>query len=336
MRFCLTVVLLFCLVCGASAQIGMNHPVPVGHPSFQKEGSWLSDLALVKPTNSLPEKGEWPKAAGIVPIHILTWNIYMRPHSITFDGQFRRAKAIGEVLKSEDYDIILFQEAFGKTSRKKLRKALGGKFPFEIEPKNNKKTVNSGLWILSKHEIKNSEFIFFDGCLISDCQAAKGAVLFKVEINNQLYQFVSTHVQAEDGKEFALVRANQFKMIANLLDINQKPEVPQFILGDLNTAKKVEEEYSRMLSTLNATDGDVSILDASELSVEKPITWGCANNDLIRKKWKGQTYLLDYALQRHTGFPFKLRRELKTYTQQWSKRRKHLSDHYAISLTILP
>ena len=91
------------------------------------------------------------------PIKILTWNIYMRPHSITFDGQFRRAKAIGEILKTEDYDIILFQEAFGKMSRKKLRKALGGEFPFEIEPKNRKKTVNSGLWILSKHEITNSE-----------------------------------------------------------------------------------------------------------------------------------------------------------------------------------
>ena len=270
------------------------------------------------------------------PIKVLTWNIYMLPHFISYTGQFRRAKAIGELLKTEDYDIILFQEAFGKTSRKKLRKALGGKFPFEIEPKNRKKTVNNGLWILSKHEIKSAEFIFFDGCLVSDCQSAKGAVLIEVEINNQAYQFVSTHTQAEDGKEFALVRADQFKMIANLLDTHQKSHVPQFILGDLNTAKKVEEEYSGMLSTLNASDGDVSMLDATELSVDRPITWGCANNDLIKKKWKGQVQLLDYALQRNTNYPFKLRRELKTYTQQWSKKRKHLSDHYAISLTILP
>lgn len=270
------------------------------------------------------------------PIKILTWNIYMRPHSITFDGQFRRAKAIGEVLKTEDYDIILFQEAFGKTSRKKLRKALANEFPYEIEPRNNKKTVNSGLWILSKYEIKDSEFILFDGCLVSDCQAAKGAVLIELEINGQAYQFINTHVQAEDGKEFALVRADQFKMIAELLKKNQKPEVPQFILGDLNTAKKVEAEYQGMISTLNATDGDLMIPDNSELSTSEPATWGCANNDLIKKKWRGQTYLLDYGLERKTGYPFKLKRELKTYTQQWSKRRKHLSDHYAISLTILP
>jgi len=260
----------------------------------------------------------------------------MRPNSILWNGQFRRAKAIGELLKRDDYDIILFQEAFGKISRKKLRKALDGAYPYEIEPKNNKKTVNSGLWILSKHEISKSDFIFFENCLVSDCQSSKGAVLIEVKINDQTYQFVNTHAQAEDGKEFALVRASQFKVITDLLNKNRKSEVPQFILGDLNTAKHEAEEYESMLDTLNASDGEVSILDATELSVEKPITWGCKNNDLIKKKWKGQSYLLDYTLQCDTGYPYKLRRELKTYTQQWSRKRKHLSDHYAISLTILP
>ena len=270
------------------------------------------------------------------PIRVLTWNIFMRPHAITFDGQFRRAKKIGELLKHSDYDIILFQEAFGKTSRKKLRKALDDAFPYEIEPRNNSKTVNSGLWILSKHEILNAEFIFFNSCKVSDCQSSKGAVLFEVEINDQPYQFINTHVQAEDGKEFAMVRQEQFEMISQLLDTHLREKTPQFILGDLNTAKKVKEEYTAMLEILKASDGEVSIIGETELSTESPATWGCANNDLIKKKWKGQTYLLDYALQRETGYPFKLRRELKTYTQQWSKKRKHLSDHYAISLTIHP
>lgn len=270
------------------------------------------------------------------PIRVLTWNIFMRPHAITFDGQFRRAKKIGELLKNSEYDIILFQEAFGKTSRKKLRKALDGAFPHEIEPRNNRKTVNSGLWILSKHEITNTEFIFFNSCKVSDCQSSKGAVLFEIQVNGQPYQFVNTHVQAEDGKEFAMVRQEQFEMISQLLDTNLREKMPQFILGDLNTAKKEKEEYSTMLRILNAADGEVSIIGETELSTETPATWGCMNNDLIKKKWKGQTYLLDYALQRETGYPFKLRRELKTYTQQWSKKRKHLSDHYAISLTIHP
>lgn len=275
-------------------------------------------------------------AAQPKPIHVLTWNIYMRPHAITFDGQFRRAKAIGEVLKNENYDIVLLQEAFGKTSRKKLRKALEGAFPYEIEPKNNGKTVNSGLWILSKHELKDANFIFYNDCKVSDCQSSKGAVLFEVVINDQTYQFLNTHVQAEDGKEFAQVRQLQFKMIGQFLKDHQKPQVPQFILGDLNTPFDSTLEYNQMLQTLNSKDGTVSVLEADQLSVDQPATWGCKNNDLIKKKWKGNVQLLDYALQRETGYPFKLRRELKTYTKQWSKKRKHLSDHYAISLTVLP
>lgn len=270
------------------------------------------------------------------PIHILTWNIYMRPHAVTFDGQFRRAKAIGELLKTENYDIILFQEAFGKTSRRKLRKALAGAYPFEIEPKNNGKTVNSGLWVLSKHEIKESDFIFFDDCLVSDCQSSKGAVLVEVEINGQRYQILSTHVQAEDGRKFAKVRSIQFQMIDQFLKQHQKDKVPQFILGDLNTPRDSVADYQGMLDTLKATDAPPAVIGETTLHGDRPITWGCANNDLIKKKWKGMVQLLDYALQREKGYPFKLRRELKTFTKRWSKKHEHLSDHYAISLTILP
>lgn len=270
------------------------------------------------------------------PIKVLSWNIYMRPAAIFWDGQFKRGTAIGDVLKQEDYDIIFFQEAFGKTSRKKIRKQLGEKYPYQIEPKRYKATTNNGLWVLSKFPIDSSVFIFFEDCLVGDCQSSKGAVFVELDVNGQVYQLINTHVQAEDGKEFAKVRQNQFKMIAELLQSLRKENVPQFVLGDLNTAKSAKNDYDEMLATLNASDGEVSIPQDSELSTASPKTWGCKNNDLIKDKWKGQTYLLDYALQVETGFPFKLRRELKTYTQQWSRKRKHLSDHYAISLTILP
>ncbi|MCF8465238.1 MAG: endonuclease/exonuclease/phosphatase family protein, partial [Flavobacteriales bacterium] len=190
-----------------------------------------SDSILVQRTSP---PSLWGGVGGGAPLHILTWNIYMRPNSILWNGQFRRAKAIGQLLKKEHYDIILFQEAFGKGSRKRLRKALEGSYAYEIEPKNNKKTVNSGLWILSKHELKASDFIFFDDCLVSDCQSSKGAVWFEVEVNGQRYQFINTHVQAEDGKEFALVRAKQFSMTTDLLASHQQKDAPQFVLGDLN------------------------------------------------------------------------------------------------------
>lgn len=300
---------------------------------------FLLVLLLVLSAESFAQQNSpplWGGAGGGAPIRVLTWNIYMRPAFLFWNGQFKRAKAIGEVLKEEQYDIILFQEAFGKCSRNRLRKKLGDAFPYEIEPERHKAITNNGLWVLSKHPIGKSERIFFESCLVGDCQSSKGAVLFEVEINDQRYQFVNTHVQAEDGKEFANVRQEQFEMIRQLLDSNLQKKTPQFILGDLNTAKKLDDEYAAMIETLNASDGQVAMIDETELSTESPATWGCTNNDLIKKKWKGQTQLLDYALQRETGYPYKLRRELKTFTRQWSRKRKHLSDHYAISLTILP
>ena len=296
--------------------------------------SWLWVHASAQTeSDSPPFRGG---GGGGAPIHVLSWNVYMLPHAISYTGQFRRATAIGELLRTEHYDIVLLQEAFGKTSRKKLKRALGNAFPYQIEPRNNGKTVNSGLWILSKHPIQDTAFIFYNNCKVSDCHSSKGAVLIELELNGQRYQLLNTHVQAEDGKEFAEVRATQFEMIDRLLKEHRKPQVPQFILGDLNTPFDSVAEYQHMLQLLKSTDGAVSAVDAPELSTTNPITWGCRNNDLIPKKWRGNVQLLDYALQRETGYPFKLRRELKTYTQQWSKKRKHLSDHYAISLTILP
>ncbi len=268
------------------------------------------------------------------PVRVLTWNIYMRPASIFWNGQWRRAKAIGEVLKDTDHDILLFQEAFGKTSRRKLRKALGNEFPHEIEPQRHRATVNSGLWVLSRHRIIRCQLLFFDDCLVGDCRSSKGAVLLEVEINGQRYQFINTHVQAEDGREFAKVRQSQFKQMATLVDSNRQGNIPQFILGDLNTDPASTEDYTGMLELLGSTDGQVSFPANSGLA--EPATWHADSNDLIRRKWRGMSKLLDHALQHRTEYPFKLRRDLMIYTRPWSRRHEDLSDHYAISLTILP
>lgn len=277
------------------------------------------------------------------PNHVkaLTWNIYMRPAFLFWNGQFKRAKAIGGILKEEDYDIILFQEAFGKTSRKKLRKVLGETYPFEIGPQKQRSKTNNGLWVLSKHEINGSKVIFFEDCLGFDCLSAKGAVLIEVEINGQPYQFINTHVQAGDDnpkkhkkKKYANIRTEQFAQVRTLLDSNELKKTPQFILGDLNTDKYLTLDHQGMLDTLNASDGVLPIPENGNMT--KPATWHANGNDLIARKWKDHSQLLDYALQRNNNFTFKVRRYLKIYTQQWSKRRKHLSDHFAISLTILP
>jgi hypothetical protein len=45
-------------------------------------------------------------------LKIISWNIFMLPRFIMRTGQLKRAYEIVNVLKHEDADIIIFQEAF--------------------------------------------------------------------------------------------------------------------------------------------------------------------------------------------------------------------------------
>src|ERR1700722_7760488 len=71
-------------------------------------------------------------------LKILSWNIFMLPRFIMRTGQLKRAHEIVNVLKDEDADIIVFQEAFDKSAREIIRKGLASYFPFESgdPPKN--------------------------------------------------------------------------------------------------------------------------------------------------------------------------------------------------------
>ena len=62
-------------------------------------------------------------------IKILSWNIYMLPGWLGH-GNIPRAEAIGRLLASSDYDVIVFQEAFHKKARKTINRSLQPVFPF--------------------------------------------------------------------------------------------------------------------------------------------------------------------------------------------------------------
>ena len=74
-----------------------------------------------------------------VELKIMSWNIYMLPHYWIHTGQLARAKEIVEALKNEDVDVIVFEEAFDKQSRKIIRAGLKSNFPYESgDPRRNK------------------------------------------------------------------------------------------------------------------------------------------------------------------------------------------------------
>jgi hypothetical protein len=72
-----------------------------------------------------------------------------------------------------------------------------------------------------------------------------------------------------------------------------------------------------------------------KVSSEDAQSWGCSFNELIPKKYRGQTQLLDYILVRANGFDIKgLDRILAVYRVQVGNDTVNLSDHYGIEVHI--
>lgn len=266
-------------------------------------------------------------------LRILSWNIYMLPN-VFFPkiGQLERAEAIAEQLKNEAYDVIVFQEAFEKKAREILWEGLKEQFPFSTGPGDGGfLKLNSGVWILSKLEFTSVATIEFNTCKIADCISKKGAILVEMSKNGKNFQVIGTHLQAENYPE---VRKEQFQDIAEkLLKPYEKENVPQFIVGDLNTMPE-EAGYCDMLSLLNAED----CAPRKTKSWLKDLgTWGGRENDLFEADANRTPQLLDYILIKENGkCSAWIDRTIEVIQQVWdkTKTRKDLSDHYAVAAVI--
>lgn len=266
-------------------------------------------------------------------VRILSWNIFMRPLAIfAKDGQLERAEAIVEQLKNEAYDVIVFQEAFEKKARAILWEGLKEKFPFAAGPGDGGfLKINSGVWILSKFDFTSIASIEYNTCRVADCTSKKGAILVEFLKNGKLFQVIGTHLQAENYPE---VRKEQFKDIAEkLLKPFEKENVPQFIVGDLNTMPD-EAGYCDMLTLLDAED---CAPRKTKSWLKEPVTWGGRENDLFEADPDRKPQLLDYILIKENGkCSTWIDRTIEIIQQAWdkTKTRKDLSDHYAVAAVI--
>ena len=281
------------------------------------------------PKNFYPYTVLFPKNE----LKILSWNIYMLPGMANFigyavfSGKKKRAQAIVEELKKPDYDIIVFQEAFHKGARRKLKKGLVDLYPYMYGPANRRKIAiktNSGIWIFSKIPLKELKVIDFKQCQGIDCWARKGALLVEGLWNGNPFQLIGTHL--ESGPQ-QYIRKSQYEEIYQyLLEPYQKTGVPQFICGDLNTNSADSVSYMDMLNTLKAENG--------ELLGEIKVTIGGIANDMSTGGTTNQ-YEIDYILVRDNGTDIKsIKRKVSILQHPWSKKRKDLSDHYGVEAVI--
>lgn len=261
-------------------------------------------------------------------LKILSWNIFMLPRFIMRTGQSKRAYEIVNVLKEEDADIIVFQEAFDTNAREIIRKGLSSYFPFESgdPPKNTLYKTNSGIWIISKIPfivVKNMYFTHGKG---PDWFACKGATLIQSQKNGFDFQLIGTHLQSDfGGKQSQKIRKIQCEQIRNeLIEPYAEEGVPQLLAGDFNTIHHESEKYNQILNILQAKQ--------FLLQGEHTFSYDHTINDLIKGE-KEIPQLIDYILYTDKEDHPKLDAcmFINVFRKQWRQKSHDLSDHFAIA-----
>lgn len=255
-------------------------------------------------------------------LKIVSWNIYMLPAITRFSKEIGkaykvpRAKAIAEVMKQQDYDIIVWQETFNNTARRMLKNQLKELYPYQYGPANHRKVTfvtNSGITIFSKFPLTYIDEIRYSECEGIDCWARKGALMLGGEWNGHPFQIIGTHLQAGGPDS---IRAGQMKEIKHLLLRRyQKNGVPVFICGDMNTRRSKTATFNHMMDTFG--------VDNYKLAGQLQRT--NSNSEI------------DYIFVRPNGATVKAIQKSKIFTRSWGKAsdQNWLSDHYAVEAAII-
>lgn len=252
---------------------------------------------------------------------VLCWNIYMLPRFALHTGKRKRAREIVKMLPAENYDIIVFQEAFHGDARRILKRGLKNLYPYRIGPANRNRwwvKTNSGVWMLSKTPIKELKQIKYKDCYgFADCFAHKGALLVEGEFEGQKFQILGTHIQASGPEN---VKQSQYEEIRTLTDQYETMGVPLLLAGDFNMSSD-RAGYAPMLKTMG--------IEQYELAGELKYTASSLNDF----RAGDDDRLIDFIFYKSNGVePIKLNRSVKRFATLKPCFKNHcdLSDHLAV------
>ncbi len=297
---------------------------------FAVISSFASLKAAENRTNAYRKTEKTPKkpkarADSTVSLRVLTWNIQMLPRWAVDKDQKMRTKYIIDDLLKQDVDVIVFEEVFDVGIRSMLRLALFPKFPFQVGVQNKKWSwrQSNGVWIISRLPIRELKHIFYRDSHGSDGLANKGAVLVEGAKKGKKFQIIATHLQSMQDSTAQQVRDSQYAQIKReLLTPFAKENVPQMVIGDLNTPKHLSLDYQRMLNTLGMQD--------EPLADERPYTWDKTNSWNVNYEEQPNSQL-DYILINTQKTLAKLSKMLLYRPFILQKGKKiDLADHYGV------
>lgn len=286
---------------------------------------FFTEKAFASEPGALTESTE--KTLEEQPFRILSWNIYMLPRMIlrVREAPIRRARAMGDVLAEEKYDVLVLQEAFDRRVRRIMRRKLRDIYPYEYGPANLcffSFNTNSGIWILSRHPMRYIDEIQYEKAKGWDAWSRKGALMVEVDFNGQPVHIIGTHLQSGGrGRSGDTIRYSQNRQIREeLLDLYAKPEIPILICGDFNVRKRDTLWYEKMLEVLDAEDGP--FLSDQQYTSDHP------KNQL--KTGTGRS-VIDYIFIRDEQKRIeRFERYIRIIRRDWSEEFSELSDHFAV------
>lgn len=198
-------------------------------------------------------------------LKILDYNAFWRPtmlHMGRKEWMRLRSKLLLE--KIESYDVVCLEEGFqfGSDIAKNFiegAKSLGFKYVLtsKLPPIYTHQVIDSGLIILSKFPIIESDTIRYTVFCGVDSFAAKGSIYAKIQLDskNHVHLF-STHLQAsyQNGQEptvvDVLVRQKQFDQLSAFMATKVTDGYPAVLVGDLNVNSRLGDEYKSLLDHL--------------------------------------------------------------------------------------
>lgn len=267
-----------------------------------------------------------PDTSSAKEISILTYNIKMLPRGATFlhHHPVKRARLIPAKLIEANADVIVFQEAFDGLAMHIIKKKMKAAYPYNAGWKNKLGFTffrAGGVLMLSKYPIKALESITYKKGVGIDKIARKGAMLVEVNHPAKKFQLLGTHMQAGGGKELKL---SQYKEAGELLKRYTVQGVPQFASGDFNCKKDNPELYVPLVTSLECENG--------EICGELKYTSDHLLNDMDTYQ-PDKRHVIDYVFFKANGVqPISQSRTVKRFQEQWDKKHKDLSDHFAVEL----
>jgi endonuclease/exonuclease/phosphatase family metal-dependent hydrolase len=209
-------------------------------------------------------------------LRVLSYNIYIRPFVYSNNGDFKEERLnsfIETVLPN--YDVITLQEIFamGWTNRKKklIHEAKSQGFEYHTTVHGSwTKPIDSGLLILSRYPILDTDSIVFSEGMNIDGWSTKGVLSALIEYNNSKILVITTHTQAEydsTNPKYFEIQQHQLQELSEFVKKKHldNPEVPILLTGDFNVNSRVtpdsdgkehSKNYQKTMEILNFEAND--------------------------------------------------------------------------------